>query len=75
MTPSSTWTYVAARANVPWAALAPIILIGIGFVAYCLWDLSRSDTRYLPKWAWAIITILSIPVGGILYLIVGRKPR
>lgn len=60
--------------DVPWAALAPIIVIGLGFAAYCLVDLARSEVRYLPKWAWAIICVVSIPVGGIVYLLVGRAP-
>jgi hypothetical protein len=28
--------------------------------------------RYLPKWGWALVCLLSIPWGGIIYLIVGR---
>ncbi|MHC8528926.1 PLDc N-terminal domain-containing protein [Lactococcus garvieae] len=26
----------------------------------------------MPKWAWALVCIISIPLGGILYFIVGR---
>jgi phospholipase D-like protein len=31
--------------------------------------------RYLPKWAWVLICLVSVPFGGIVYLIVGREPR
>ncbi|MEX1336624.1 MAG: PLDc N-terminal domain-containing protein [Candidatus Limnocylindrales bacterium] len=55
-------------------AIAPIVLLAIGFVAYCLFDLSRSDVRHLPRWVWALIVILSVPLGGIVYLLVGREP-
>jgi Phospholipase_D-nuclease N-terminal len=37
-------------------------------------DLRRAErVRFLPKWAWAIICVNSIPLGGIVYLIVGRE--
>ena len=57
------------------AALLPLVLLGVAFVGYCLYDLSRHQVRYLPKWAWALVCVLSIPVGGIVYLLVGREHR
>jgi Phospholipase_D-nuclease N-terminal len=65
---------VSAR-DVPWAALAPVLAILLAFLVYCLWDVSRSHVRYLPKWAWVLICLVSVPFGGIVYLIVGREPR
>ena len=62
----------ADSGTVPWAALLPIVLLAVGFVAYCLVDVARSRVRYLPKWAWALICVLSVPLGGIIYLLVGR---
>ena len=62
-------------ADVPWAAVAPLIAVAVAFVGYCLYDLSRSEVRYLPKWAWALICVLSVPLGGILYLALGRTHR
>lgn len=48
-------------------------LVALGFVAYCAVDLVHADgVRYLPKWLWAIICVVSIPVGGILYLTLGK---
>jgi len=58
--------------DIPWAALAPVIVLALAFVGYCWFDISRSDVRYLPKWAWALICLLSVPLGGIAYLLVGR---
>ena len=66
---------LASTSSVPIAALVPIALVALGFVAYCLYDLSRSPVRYLPKWAWAVICVASIPVGGVVYLLVGRDHR
>jgi hypothetical protein len=59
--------------NIPWAALLPLIALLVVFVGYCLFDLSRTDVQYLPKWAWALICVVSIPVGGIVYLLIGRR--
>ena len=66
---------LALSSGVPVAALVPLIAVAAGFVAYCWWDLSRSQVRYLPKWVWALICLASIPVGGILYLLLGRRPQ
>jgi Phospholipase_D-nuclease N-terminal len=61
--------------NVPWAAIAPIAILALAFAVYCLFDLSRSEVRYLPKWAWAVLCVVSIPFGGIVYLLVGKVHR
>jgi hypothetical protein len=55
------------------AALAPLIIVAAGFVVFCLVDLVRAErVRYLPKWLWAVICLVSVPLGGIIYLTVGR---
>jgi hypothetical protein len=62
--------------DVSWSAFPPLILfvIVIGFTVYCLVDLVRASTvNYLPKWAWALICVVSEPLGGIVYLLVGRR--
>ena len=56
-----------------WAALAPLILVVVAFVIYCWFDIARNDVRYLPKWVWGLICALSVPLGGIVYLLVGRE--
>jgi hypothetical protein len=59
----------------PVAALVPLAVLALGFVGYCWFDLSRSQVKHLPKWAWALICVVSIPFGGIVYLLVGREQR
>lgn len=61
--------------DIPWAAIAPVLVLLVAFLAYCLMDLFKSEVRHLPKWAWAVICLVSVPFGGIVYLTVGRKPR
>jgi len=54
-------------------ALLPVVIIAIAFAIFCLVDLIRRPrVNYLPRWLWAIICVISIPLGGIIYLIIGR---
>lgn len=56
-------------------ALAPIVLLILGFSVYCLMELARHDAAMMPKWAWAIVILASQPAGGIAYLALGRQER
>lgn len=55
-------------------ALVPITVLAVAWIGYCLSDLFRSSTRHLPKWAWALLIVFSVPFGGIAYLVAGRRP-
>ena len=59
-------------ADIPWAGIIPILIISLAFVVYCVVDVLRHDVKYLPKWLWIVICLVSVPLGGIIYLIVGR---
>jgi len=49
------------------------VILAIAWEAYCLHDLARAGrVRYLPKWAWVIVCLISIPWGGLVYVIFGR---
>lgn len=61
--------------GISWAAVAPLLILALAFVVYCWLDIYRNDVKHLPKWAWAIIALISIPIGGIVYLVVGRENR
>ena len=55
------------------AIAAPVVLVLLGFVGFCLFDLKRTDrVRWLPKWGWAIVCVISIPLGGLLYLALAK---
>ena len=54
----------------------PGLLAAAGFASFCLVDLARAaEVRYLPKWGWALACLLWVPLGGIMYLSVGRCRR
>lgn len=59
--------------SIPVSAIAPLVVVGILFIGYCWYDIIKSKVRYLPKWLWMIICLLSVPIGGIIYLLVGRR--
>jgi hypothetical protein len=63
------------RTAIPVGALVPLIVLLAAFVGYCWWDIRRNNVRYLPKWGWALLCVLSVPLGGIIYLLAGRDPR
>ena len=59
--------------NATLPALVPVAAAALAFEVFCVVDVWRADeVRYLPKWAWTVICVVSIPLGGIVYLVVGR---
>lgn len=57
-------------------ALAPLVLLAAALVGYCLYDIARAEeVRHLPKWGWALICIVFIPLGPLAYLVFGRESR
>lgn len=63
-----------AGIDINWAAWVPVFALILAFVVYCIIDIVRRDVRFLPKWAWTVICLCSIPLGAIAYLIIGRDP-
>jgi uncharacterized membrane protein len=60
--------------QIPWAALGPVLLVAVGFVIWVVVDIVRSSSvRVLPKWAWIVLSVISVPLGGIVYLLFGRQ--
>jgi hypothetical protein len=54
----------------------PLLVFFLGaavFEGYCLVDCARaSQVRYFNQWTWALIMLITIPVGGVLYLMYGK---
>lgn len=51
-----------------------VLVLGATWDGLCLWDLAHADqVRHLPKWAWALVCLISCPLGGLLYIAIGRK--
>lgn len=55
-------------------ALAPLAIVSLAFVAYCIADIVRAErVRHVPKWLWVVICLVSVPLGGVIYLVVGKE--
>jgi hypothetical protein len=52
---------------------APIIIIELVLVGFCLYRLTKDRVKFLPKWAWALIIICIQLIGGIAFLLIGRE--
>ena len=53
--------------------LAPIIILEVVLVGFCLYRLTKYRVKFLPKWAWALIIIFIQLIGGIAFLLIGRE--
>ncbi len=51
-----------------------LVLVVAAVIVPSLVDLTRSEVRHLPRWAWALVICLSVPLGSILYWTIGRDP-
>jgi ABC-2 type transport system ATP-binding protein len=57
-------------------AVGVIAGLAVAVTVAVLVDLAGNDVRHLPKWAWALVIVLgSLPLGPILYYVLGRVPR
>ena len=52
------------------AAWLPIFLAALVFSGALLVHLFTHDVPYMPKWAWAALIVFTMPLGGIVYLLV-----
>jgi hypothetical protein len=56
-------------------AMLAVLTVVVWFDLRCLADLNRSATpRLLTREAWALLILITFPVGGILYLMYGKRP-
>lgn len=60
--------------SMPVEALVPFFVVIIGFTVICVVSVLRSEgTRNLNRALWCLICLISMPLGGVLYLLLGRK--
>ena len=60
-------------ANVPWAVIAPLIVIEFILMIVALVDLRKIHATNGPKILWVFLIIFTSYLGSIAYFIVGRK--
>jgi hypothetical protein len=55
-------------------AVITVIAVVLVFEVCCLVDIARAkEVRRLDRATWALICLITLPLGGILYLTLGRK--
>ncbi|MBG9691852.1 Negative regulatory protein YxlE [Lysinibacillus sphaericus] len=60
-------------AKVPWAVIAPLIVVQLILMIVALIDLRKTQTTNGPKILWVFIILFTNIIGSIAYFIVGRK--
>ena len=56
---------------------ALVLLLGlallVGWEILCLRQVVMAErVRFLPRWVWAVACLIQIPLGGVLFLLLGR---
>lgn len=51
-------------------AWIPIFAAVVALAIFCLWHLSKNEPRFIPKWGWMLLIVLTAPVGSIIYVLV-----
>ena len=55
------------------AAILVLIAVMVWFDWVCLADIAKAThVRYLTRQAWALLVVISFPIGGMLYLTYGK---
>lgn len=55
------------------AALIPAFALAAILIGWSLINIARKPVKHLPKVVWVLIVLLVIPLGAILYLVLGRS--
>lgn len=52
------------------AAWLPLFLIGVAVLAVSVWHILTHPVPYMPKWAWALLVVVTFPIGAVVYIAV-----
>ncbi|MGQ2914248.1 PLDc N-terminal domain-containing protein [Microbacterium aurantiacum] len=56
------------------AAFMPPLILAAALIILCLIDITlKPRVRHFPTLVWVLLVVLLIPLGAVLYLIVGRE--
>lgn len=51
-------------------AWIPLFIVFAAFSLWCVWHMARHDAKFMPKWAWVLLIVIAMPLGGIVYVLV-----
>jgi len=52
------------------AAWIPLFVLGFGAFVVGIWHLITHPVPYMPKWAWALLLLVTFPIGAVVYIAV-----
>ena len=53
--------------------LAPIIILEVVLMGFCLYRITQDTVKFLPKWTWVLIIIFIQLIGSLVFLLIGRE--
>ena len=53
--------------------IIPMVILYILYLIFFFLDIKNNEVRYFSKIIWFIICLISVPLGGIAYFVIGRK--
>lgn len=53
--------------------IIPLVMLYILYIIFFFLDIKNNEVRYFSKIIWFIICLISVPLGGIAYFLIGRK--
>ncbi len=53
--------------------LAPILILEVVLVGFCLYRLTQDRVKFLPKWVWFLIILFVQLIGAMVFLLAGRE--
>ena len=53
--------------------IIPVVILYILYLIFFFLDIKNNEVRYFSKIIWFIICLISVPLGGIAYFLIGRK--
>ncbi|CIQ17796.1 Uncharacterised protein [Streptococcus pneumoniae] len=53
--------------------IIPMVILYILYLIFFFLDIKNNEVRYFSKIIWFIICLISVPLGGITYFLIGRK--
>lgn len=52
--------------------LIPVLALTLLLIGWSLIDIALRPVQHLPKWVWALLVLVVVPLGAVIYLVIGR---
>lgn len=52
--------------------LIPVLALTLLLIGWSLIDIALRPVQHLPKWVWSLLVLVVVPLGAVIYLVIGR---